>query len=136
MSEMHYQLIAGGRDFRDRTWMTDHIEYLIGRDAQAGRETVIVEGGARGADSLARLVAQEHGLQVVEFEAEWDRYGKSAGYRRNEQMARFLKHCQRKGHTVSVVLFPGGRGTGHMRDIAKSFGLPVFGPRPQRVTAG
>lgn len=134
MSEIHFQLIAGGRDFRDRTWMTDHVGYVTTVDAQAGRETVVVEGGARGADSLARLVATEFGHQVVEFEAEWDRYGKSAGYRRNEQMARFLKHCQRKGHTVSVVLFPGGRGTEHMREIAKSFGLPVFSPRPQRVT--
>lgn len=135
MSEMHYQLIAGGRDFRDTAWMTDHIEYVAGRDAQAGRDLVVVEGGARGADSLARLVADHFGLQVVEFEAEWDRYGKSAGYRRNEQMARFLKHCQRKGHTVSVVLFPGGRGTAHMREIAKSFGLPVFSPRPQPVNS-
>lgn len=132
---VHFHLICGGREFRDAAWMTDHIAYVRDRDAQQGDETVVVTGGARGADKLAESVAHELGLKVISIPAEWDRYGKSAGYKRNQRMARYLVERTKAGQRASVVAFPGGKGTAHMRDIAKSFGLGVFSPRPQPVHA-
>jgi hypothetical protein len=48
---------------------------------------VVIEGGARGADRIAREEAEALGLHVATVRALWDHYGKSAGYRRNEAMA-------------------------------------------------
>lgn len=49
--------------------------------------TEVVEGGAKGADTLARKWAEENGLPVKEFKAEWRKYGKRAGPIRNRAMA-------------------------------------------------
>ena len=62
------------------------------------------------------------------FGADWAKEGKAAGYRRNERMARFLARKRDAGAHVEVVLFPGGKGTAHMRQIAKAHQLPVFQP--------
>lgn len=45
---------------------------------------LIVSGGAKGADSLAEKFASESGIPITVYEAEWDTYGKSAGFRRNQ----------------------------------------------------
>lgn len=47
---------------------------------------VVIEGGAPGADSLCRKVAERLGIEVVEFPANWELYGKRAGPIRNQQM--------------------------------------------------
>ena len=124
-----YVLIAGGRKFHDRRWMVRQIEAIVSRNN--GSTVRIIHGGARGADRLAGECARDAGLEVGVFGADWDRYGKSAGYRRNEKMARFLARKRDAGAHVEVVLFPGGKGTGHMRQIAKAHQLPVFQPVAQ-----
>lgn len=47
---------------------------------------VVVTGGARGLDAIAELEASRAGLEVEVYEADWDRFGRSAGFRRNEDM--------------------------------------------------
>lgn len=49
---------------------------------------VIISGGARGADTLARVYAFERDIPFEEYPAKWDVYGKSAGYRRNAEMVK------------------------------------------------
>ena len=49
-------------------------------------DTVIVEGGARGADTFARLAAQKLGLECRTYPAQWQVYGRSAGPIRNRAM--------------------------------------------------
>jgi len=48
--------------------------------------TIIVEGGCDGADTIARKIALSLGLEVVTFWAAWKKYGLSAGPRRNIKM--------------------------------------------------
>jgi len=43
----------------------------------------IISGGANGVDTLAKKFAKEFDIQFLVFEAEWDKYGKSAGPKRN-----------------------------------------------------
>ena len=50
-------------------------------------EIIVVCGMARGADKLGEQYAKEMGFMVHYFPAEWERYGKSAGYIRSLQMA-------------------------------------------------
>ncbi len=51
--------------------------------------TEVVSGGARGADDAGEAWAAINGLPVTRFPADWDRYGKGAGHRRNQQMAKY-----------------------------------------------
>jgi hypothetical protein len=48
--------------------------------------SLIIAGGARGADTLAVRAAKECGFSYAEYPADWERYGKKAGPIRNQQM--------------------------------------------------
>lgn len=48
--------------------------------------TIIVVGGARGVDKEAEKWALHRGMQVEVYEAEWDKYGRTAGFKRNSAM--------------------------------------------------
>jgi hypothetical protein len=65
-------LICGARDFKDRRAISRVIKKLEKGD-------VVIHGCARGADTIAGELAKEHGLEVLEFPARWDLYGKAAG---------------------------------------------------------
>ena len=81
--------------------------------------TEIVSGTARGADRLGEQYANANSLPLKKMPAEWDKYGKSAGYKRNEQMAEY-SDC--------LIAFWDGqsRGTKHMIDIARRLDLEVI----------
>lgn len=48
--------------------------------------TVIIEGEARGADTIARDAALALGFEVRRFPADWKKYGRAAGPIRNREM--------------------------------------------------
>ena len=105
-------LITGGRDFTDSAV----IEQAL-LDIEI-RPDVVIHGDAAGADRIAASVAVDHGLDVWKFPANWARYGKSAGPRRNYQMLV-------EGRPTHVLAFPGGAGTENMIKQASKAGLPV-----------
>jgi hypothetical protein len=106
-------IIAGGRDFNDYEKLKKVCDRML-----CGREWVIISGTARGADQLGEKYAREHGFEIERHPADWDKHGKSAGYRRNRKMAD-------RANAVVVFWNGGSRGTGHMIDIAKELGLPI-----------
>jgi len=83
--------------------------------------TRVIHGGAQGADTLAGRAAEELGIPVTIFPAKWSLYGRSAGYKRNWQMAK----CSSPD---SVWAFQVGRsaGTQHMIDIAHQHRISVL----------
>lgn len=78
----------------------------------------IVSGTARGVDKLGERFANKYDIPLKQFPADWDKYGKSAGYKRNEQMAKYAD---------ALVAFWDGesKGTKHMIDLAKKYNLDV-----------
>ena len=76
-------IIAGGRDFSDYERLSERVLHLL----SAQDQVTIVCGEARGADSLGKRLAYEKGWKVLSFPADWDKYGKAAGYKRNDEMA-------------------------------------------------
>lgn len=73
--------VVGSRSFNDYELMKYHIETLI----FYSDITMIVSGGALGADTLAKRYADEHGIKPLVHYAQWDVYGRdSAGFIRNE----------------------------------------------------
>lgn len=110
-------IIAGGRDFNDYNLLKEKVDNLISEKRKT-HQIYILSGKARGADSLGEKYANENGLNIVEFPADWDKHGKSAGYKRNLEMAE---------NADALIAFWDGdsRGTKHMIDIAKEKNLPT-----------
>lgn len=116
--EEYRVIVCGGRDYVDR----ECLRRVLGELPR--RPTLIVEGGAEGADLMARRWAEAQGIKRVTVEADWRRYGKAAGPIRNREMLR--KH---RPHLV--VAFPGGRGTADMMQAARDAGVSVLDVRRQ-----
>jgi len=108
-------IIAGGRHFSDYEFMKQTCDKVL----QDLEETIeIVSGAARGADKLGEKYAKEKGHQIHRFVAQWDKFGKSAGYRRNAEMADFAD--------MLIAFWDGeSKGTSHMIDLAKAKNLSV-----------
>lgn len=81
-------IVAGGRDFADYSQLSKAILDLA-NGAYADKGVSIVSGMARGADALGARFAKEHGVQLYEAPANWDKYGKRAGFVRNNEMGVF-----------------------------------------------
>lgn len=81
--------------------------------------TEVISGTARGADRLGEIYATRNQLPCVKFPANWDLYGKSAGYKRNVEMAEY-------GEALIALWDGKSRGTMHMINIARSKGLKVY----------
>jgi hypothetical protein len=108
-------LICGGRDFADYAMMERALKALILHPL----DSVIIHGGARGADTLAGRWGQCNGSPVERYVANWDRDGNPAGILRNIRMLK-------EGKPDVVVAFPGGTGTAHMVKIAREAGVIVI----------
>jgi len=106
-------LICGSRAINDPTAVLQAIE-------KSGiRPTHIISGGARGVDRLAEEYAASSGIRFTEYLADWDKYGKRAG---------FIRNCVMIGTADAVIAVWDGesKGTKHSIEYAKSCGKQVF----------
>jgi hypothetical protein len=128
-------LVCGGRDFANdvrpgyqgpqHTFVIatlDRILHPIVTDDMATwlppDGTFIIAGAARGVDKAAIDWAVVNWVPFQEYPADWEKYGKRAGYVRNKQMLE-------EGKPDLVIAFPGGKGTAMMVKIAREAGVPV-----------
>lgn len=116
-------IVAGSRDFSDYNLLKNKMLNII---AEHEYENIkIISGTARGADRMGEWFAEEFNYDVAHFPAPWDQLGKSAGYVRNEQMAKYAVADGSQG--VLVAFWDGSsRGTKHMIDLANKHGLEVI----------
>ena len=107
-------IIAGGRDFSNYELLEETCDIAFRKYDQIE----IVSGVAKGADQLGEKYANSRGHLIKQFPADWDKYGKSAGYRRNNEMA---------DYAGALLAFWDGssKGTQHMINLAKNKGLVV-----------
>jgi len=106
--------IVGSRTFNGY----DLLEKTI-CNKMVGSINLIVSGGARGADYLAERFAKKHNIPIQIFQAEWDKYGKGAGYIRNKLII----------ENVDIVFaFWDGKskGTKHSIELAKEYNKKLF----------
>ena len=108
-------LVAGSRDLTDRAQVFRVLDWVHARTPVS----VLIQGGARGADSLAKEWAESRGVPVESFPADWGKHGKRAGPLRNARMLR-------EGCPDLVVAFSGGRGTADMVRQAEAAGVRVI----------
>lgn len=102
-------IIAGGRNFADYNLLKKRCDFYL---QKINYPIEIVCGMARGADLLGKKYGDDNKYNVVEFPANWNKYGKSAGYIRNSEMANYAD---------ALIAFWDGKsnGTNHMINIAK-----------------
>lgn len=105
-------LVCGGRHYVNGV----HVRATLDRLHAERPITVVVNGGADGADRLARQWADGAQIQVHTYRANWQKLGKAAGPERNLRMLRESK-------PDLVVAFPGGRGTVNMLDLTRRAGV-------------
>ena len=106
-------IIAGSRGVTDFNIVEEAIKesgFII---------TEVVCGCARGVDSLGEQWAKNNNIPVKYFPAEWNRFGRSAGYKRNVEMAD-------NAEALIAVWDKVSKGTKHMIDIAGNKGLKIF----------
>lgn len=109
-------LVCGGRHFNDAMTLGS---WLGGIHKNSGPITLLIEGGASGADFMARKFAEWQDIPVQTFHADWARHGRKAGPLRNRQMLE-------DGKPDLVVAFDGGKGTADMITQARSAGVRVL----------
>lgn len=112
-------IVAGGRNYSNQNIVNYYIDRVKDVCDSRGLNLVIVCGMATGADTLGRNYAISNGLEVLEFPANWNRYGKSAGYIRNKEMGNIAD---------SAIVFWDGRSKGSklMIDIMHELKKPVI----------
>ena len=114
-----YVLVTGGREYANKRTVNLQLGITRQHFFNEGRRMVIVQGGARGADSLAKAWCDSLNQPCFSIPAEWATYQQSAGAIRNQQMLDWIDfEC--------VIAFPGGNGTADMIERAKRRGLTVI----------
>ena len=119
-------LICGDRNYQDWIKVQEYLDTI-------SRTTIIIHGGARGADSLAGNLATSLKMKVIKFPANWDKYGKAAGVLRNQQMLD-------EGHPDLVVYFhkdiENSKGTKDMLKRATDSGIRTINGETREVYKG
>lgn len=108
-------LVCGGRDYTDRA----RVYRVLSAVHEKRPVSLLVSGGAQGADFLGETWAKSQGIPIHVYPAEWARYGNRAGILRNQRM---LDAEEIDG----VVAFPGGTGTADMVRRAEKAGIRVM----------
>ena len=119
-------LICGDRNYQDWIKVQEYLDTI-------SRTTIIIHGGAKGADSLAGNLATSLKMKVIKFPADWDKYGKAAGVLRNQQMLD-------EGHPDLVVYFhkdiENSKGTRDMLKRATDSGIRTINGETREVYKG
>ena len=106
--------IAGGKDVADPAAVIDMLDRTRAKHA----DMVLVHGGGPGVEKIAARWAERNGVHQVVCKPDWDRHGRAAPFRRNEELLNLLP----KG----VLAFPGSGITENLVDRARQLGIPVM----------
>lgn len=79
--------IVGSRNFNNK----ELFERVL--DTYKDRATLVVSGGARGADQMGESWAKSNNIPVKIHYPEWEKYGKKAGFLRNQLIIEDCDEC-------------------------------------------
>lgn len=117
-------LVCGGRDYKNK----DLVFETLARIHDKTPITLLIEGGANGADFWGGYWADQNCIPHLRVPADWNRYGRGAGPRRNLRMLDYKPEL--------VVAFPGNNGTENMVMIAVRNGILVQRVEDREVEMG
>ena len=104
----------------DRNW--SHYKTIVDVMLEL-HPSLVIEGEAKGADSMAADAGEYYQIPVLRFPADWNKYGRAAGPIRNSQMLN-------EGKPDLVVAFHDdistSKGTRNMVEQSKKQGIQVY----------
>ena len=106
--------VAGGRDVADPAAVIARLDRARAKHS----DMVLVHGGGPGVERIAARWAERNGVHQVVCKPDWDRHGRAAPFRRNDELLNLLP----KG----VLAFPGSGITDNLVDKARQMGIPVM----------
>ena len=98
-------VVTGSRNLGDGSLVMEALVDLAARTVHDDTPLVI-HGAARGADTLAGVVANRLGWNVLPMPAQWGKHGRQAGPVRNAHMADVAAALRECGYTVRGLAFP------------------------------
>lgn len=104
-------IVTGGRKFSDCAAVKQVLDMF--------EIELIVQGGATGADTLARAYAIARNIKYVTIEANWKEHGRAAESIRNKEM------LERYPNAI-VIAFPGGKGAANCIKQALSKDMAII----------
>ena len=108
-------IVTGGRNYNNKSFLFKALSDIH----KYNNIDMLVNGGAKGADDLSSEWAIENHVPLKIVNAEWDKYGKSAGMKRNRLM--LVRYPE-----ATVVDFKGGNGTNGCVEMALSKQMKVI----------
>ena len=106
--------IAGGRNVSDPAAVIARLDSARAKYA----DIVILHGGGPGVERIAAQWAERNGVHQVVCKPDWDRHGRAAPFRRNEELLNLLP--------TGGIAFPGSGITENLVDRARQLGIPVM----------
>jgi len=97
-------IIAGSRTIND----FDLLEWVI-KESELDI-AIVISGMAKGVDTLGMIWANKYNVPIIKMPADWNKYGRSAGYKRNEEMSK-------KAHALICLWDGESYGTKNMIDL-------------------
>ena len=106
--------IAGGKDIADPAAVIARLDQARAKYA----DLVLVHGGGPGVEKIAARWAERNGVHQIVCKPDWDRHGRAAPFRRNDELLNLLPR--------GVIAFPGSGITENLVDRARQLGIPVL----------
>lgn len=109
--------IVGSRTFDNY----DELNIMINKIIKENNYNIslIISGGAKGADTFAEQYAKENNIETLIFPAEWKKYGRRAGYLRNVDI---IKNCD-----ICIAFWDGfSGGTAHDLELCYEYKKKCF----------
>ena len=106
-------IIAGSRT------ITEYSHLLQAIAVCGWTPSLVLSGTAKGVDRLGEMWAIGNKVPLKRYPADWNTYGKSAGYRRNEEMAE-------RAEALLAIWDTKSKGTQHMISVAGKKNLRIF----------
>ncbi len=105
--------VTGGKDVGEPAAVFQRLDKVRAKYT----DMVLVHGGGPGIERIAASWAEQRGVHQVVCKPDWDRHGRAAPFRRNDDLLNLLP----KG----VIAFPGSGITDNLVDKARQLGIPV-----------
>lgn len=117
-------LVTGSRDWEDlraveQALLEHHPVDAQGFDLPDEKPTLVSGACPSGADRMAEIAAKFLGWKIERHPADWDAFGKAAGFRRNAEMVAL-------GADVCLAFIRNGsKGATHTAALAEKAAIPV-----------
>ncbi len=109
-------VIAGSRNFTDYKLFSSIVDKYLSR-IKNEYELIILSGHCVGTDLMAEKYARENRFALEIYPAEWDKYGRSAGPKRNKEMV--------EKADFAIAFSSGSAGTESLIEFAVQKGIPT-----------